>query len=281
VTDAEAGTANESPVYARGHAHPAWRVSDVTALFQDGDAWLDARPAALLALEGHAAPVDSAMLEPALDQDWEAAIRESYQPVKIAEGLWILPEWSSPVEPAALNLRVHPGLAFGTGDHPTTRLCLRWLLAHPPHGARVLDYGCGSGVLGICALLCGADRAAGADTDPTAVSASLANATLNGLEERFDAQLVLPSSDDPLPVFGLMLGEATGEFDVVLANILLHPLLDLEARLAAYCRRGGRIALSGLLLSQAPQVVAAYGAHFDELRVTADGQWALVEGTRR
>ena len=228
-----------------------------------------------------------AVTEPALDADWEAAIRAQYKPLKVADGLWVVPEWSASeplAEPSTQRIVLQPGLAFGTGEHPTTRLCLRWLKQHIRGGERVLDVGTGSGVLALAALLLGAELAAGSDTDPVSVSSANANAGLNGLSSRFEAVLVEAGGDPPPePRWRLGgLGGGVAGFDVVVANILLGPLLELEPMLARHCRRGGRVVLSGLLASQAPQVVAAYaGAHFGEVEVVTEGEWALVSGVRR
>uniref|UniRef100_A0A383VKK8 ETFB lysine methyltransferase n=1 Tax=Tetradesmus obliquus TaxID=3088 RepID=A0A383VKK8_TETOB len=219
-------------------------------------------------------------LEEVVDQEWVEQIKASYVPVQIAEGLYIVPEWSEPADPAALNIRLTPGVAFGTGEHPTTKLCLRYLAGQDLQGCSVCDYGTGSGVLAIAALLMGASSAVGTDTDPLAVRAAEANAGLNGMQGRFSVVGCGANLDDADPL--LQLEPSTPRlFDVVVANILRGPLLELQPRLTAYCRPGGRLALSGILAEQAPDVVAAYSPYFEDFQVSTEGSWALVTARRK
>jgi ribosomal protein L11 methyltransferase len=201
------------------------------------------------------------------DEDWVRRSQAQFTPIRISPQLWIVPSWHAPPEPAALNLRLDPGLAFGTGSHPSTRLVLRFLerrlRAMAP--ARVLDYGCGSGILAIAAAKLGAAEVAGTDIDDQALVTAAENAEANGVRLRLAAPAAL----------------AEGIYDMVLANILAGPLIDLEPVLAARTRAGGRIALSGILEAQAREVADAYAAHFEvEISETDEG-WALVEGVRR
>ena len=160
------------------------------------------------------------------DKDWERAWMDDFQPLKFGERLWIVPSWHDAPDPEAANLMLDPGLAFGTGTHPTTALCLEWLDGQDMQGKQVIDYGCGSGILGLAALLLGADHVIGVDTDPQALEASRENARRNGVEEaRLD--LYLPE-DEP-----------DTRCDVMLANILAQPLIGLAPHLAALTRRGG------------------------------------------
>jgi ribosomal protein L11 methyltransferase len=308
VEDAAAGTADESALYLEtiAAAGPGgattWRDCHVTALFTDLAAWEDAAPEASAALAGRdlSAGAGHVALDNALDADWEAAIRAEYRPTCVTPGggahatgkaVWIIPDWCTPPDPSAVNIILEPGLAFGTGEHPTTRLCLTWLAAAIKGGERVMDYGAGSGVLAIGALRLGAASACATDVDGLAVGACLSNAALNGIPAGTTLQSaqVGASLDDPLPRWQLLArdgsrasGDSAGgaAFDVVVANILLNPLLDLQPRLAWYCAPGGRLALSGLLATQAPGVMAAYAPHFDGLSVKTEGEWALVEGVR-
>ncbi len=198
------------------------------------------------------------------DQDWVRATQAQFGPQRIAGRLWIVPSWhAAPAD--GVVLRLDPGLAFGTGSHPSTRLVLEWLVHGLAPGARVLDYGCGSGILAIAAAKLGAAQVDAVDLDADALAATGENARANGVEVRAYAPERLPS----------------GDYDLVVANILAQPLIVLEPLLAARVCRGGRIALSGILETQAAELVRAYGAHFDARVGGCEDVWALVEGRRR
>jgi ribosomal protein L11 methyltransferase len=183
----------------------------------------------------------------------------------VSEKIWIVPSWHEPPDPRAVVVRLDPGLAFGTGSHASTRLVLQYLEKCIKTGDRVLDYGCGSGILAIVAAKLGAGEISAVDIDPQALDTTAENARINGVRLR----VALPGQ---LPA---------GTYDMVLANILAGPLIALEAQLAAHTRSGGRILLSGILQSQAGEVGAAYARDF-EISVTAtEEDWALVEGVRR
>jgi len=203
------------------------------------------------------------------EQDWVRRSQAQFGPIRISDRLWIVPSWHQPPDQSALVLRLDPGLAFGTGSHVSTRLVLQFLertiggagFEHP----RVLDYGCGSGILAIVAGMLGADDIAATDIDPQALETTVANAADNGVVVKVAAPESLPP----------------GIFDLVLANILAGPLVALEPQLAARTRRSGRIALSGILESQAAEVAQAYARDFDiDANVIEEG-WALVSGVRR
>jgi ribosomal protein L11 methyltransferase len=312
VEDAAAGTASESALYLENIAASGpggantWTLCVVTALFTDLPAWHDAAAEASSALGGRDLLSDNAAdvaLDNALDEDWEAAIKAEYRPTQVTPGsesskaVWIIPDWCTPPDPSAVNIILEPGLAFGTGEHPTTRLCLTWLADAIKGGESVMDYGAGSGVLALGALRLGAACACATDVDALAVGACLSNAVLNGVpagSKILQSAQVGASLTDALPLWALPLpsrdgsdaasatstGTAGGAFDVVVANILLNPLLDLEPRLAWYAATGARLALSGLLASQAPGVMALYAKHFEQLSVRTEGEWALVTGVR-
>lgn len=221
-------------------------------------------------------------VELVVDQEWVSQIKASYVPVQVADGLYIIPDWSQPVDTSATNIILTPGVAFGTGEHPTTKLCLCTLTQMKLAGADVMDYGTGSGVLAIAALLLGASRAVGTDTDPLAVRASAANAELNGLQDRLQLVQCGAGLSDPDPLLQLQQGPASGRcFDLVMANILRGPLLELQPRLAAYCKPGGHLVLSGILQEQVPDVLAAYEPHFEGFEVATEGSWACVTAVRR
>ncbi|KAK9817789.1 hypothetical protein WJX72_002183 [[Myrmecia] bisecta] len=218
------------------------------------------------------------VLDSVADQEWEDAIKASYQPVQVCDGLWIVPDWCEPADEGAINIRMEPGLAFGTGEHATTRLCMRFLKSLDLEGKLLVDYGTGSGVLAIGALQMGAAFAAGTDTDPLSIKAATRNAALNGVDECFAVVQCQPTADGPDPFAKLPLPEA---YDICVANILRGPLLELRRRLASYVKPGGTIALSGILVGQVPTVQAAYAEHFTDMRVTSDGAWALLTGTKK
>ncbi|WP_426944266.1 50S ribosomal protein L11 methyltransferase [Pseudomonas oryzihabitans] len=242
---------------------PLWSQTHLLALFEgDTDAAALEQRVQLLA-NGLVYEVER--LE---DQEWERSWMDNFQPMRFGQRLWIVPSWHEAPEPEAVNLLLDPGLAFGTGTHPTTSLCLQWLDGEPVQGLQVLDFGCGSGILAIAALLLGAERAVGTDIDVQALEASRENANRNGIDPaRFP--LYLPAD---LP------GEPA---DVVVANILAGPLVGLAEQITRLTRIGGRLALSGILAEQAEDVRAAYAGCFDlEPTSTLDG-WVRISGTRR
>jgi ribosomal protein L11 methyltransferase len=197
------------------------------------------------------------------DQDWVRATQAQFGPIAIGDRLVIVPSWCEAPQ-GAVAITLDPGLAFGTGSHPTTRLCLEWLQDCLERGATVLDYGCGSGVLAIAAMKLGAREVVGTDVDPQAIRASRDNARANAVEATF----VLP---DAL---------ALRAFDVVVANILANPLILLAPALAARVHPGGRLALSGILESQAADVIAAYAPWFTLRAWRASEGWVLLAGGR-
>lgn len=264
VEDAQAGTAQETPQFGEpgSPATPLWEHSRLTALFEPaGD--LMARIEAA-ASEAGLEDLPPCSLEEVAEQDWVRLTQAQFEPIQISERLWIVPSWHEAPDPAAINLVLDPGLAFGTGSHPTTRLCLEWLEANLAPGSSVLDYGCGSGILAIAALKLGAADALGVDIDPAALAAAADNAARNGVPLR-----LLPSSA-PLDE----------RFDFVVANILTNPLKLLAPLLAGRLKPGGRLALSGVLATQADEVIAAY-APFLALTVGAQREgWVRLEGRR-
>ena len=263
LSDPGAGTDQESPQYGEPGEPDAslWPISRVVALFGP-----DADPEAVLRDAARATAFSAPPHEtfPVAEEDWVRTTQSQFGPIRIAEGFWIVPSWSEMPEPDALVLRLDPGLAFGTGSHPTTRLCLEWLRASLDGGENVLDYGCGSGVLAIAAMKLGAGRAVGTDVDVQAMRASVANAAAN----RVEANFALPDALAP------------GTFDVVVANILANPLTVLAPALAAHVRPGGRIALSGILEAQADAVCAVYARWFNISVWQSCEGWVLLAGIR-
>ncbi len=263
LSDPLAGTADESPLYGEPGiaAAEGWARSRVVALFP-ADA--DCRSALHGVAQWLAQPIPPHEIFPIAEQDWVRQTQAQFGPIEIARGFWIVPSWSAIPDPGALNLRLDPGLAFGTGSHPTTRLCLEWLREHLAGGESVLDYGCGSGILAIAAAKLGADHVMGIDVDPQAVRASEHNARENDV----DAAFVEP---DALPA---------ATYEVVIANILANPLIVLAPAIAQRVVAGGRIALSGILEQQADSVVAAYARWFTLARWRESEGWVLLAGER-
>jgi ribosomal protein L11 methyltransferase len=268
IEDADADTADEQPLYGEPGGEPdrpAWTQNRMSVLLPPG-----VDPAQLVA-----GACENLSIAPAKvhgqrevgDVDWVRLTQAQFPPTRIGEALWIVPSWHEPPDPSAINIRLDPGVAFGTGTHPTTRLCLAWLAQNMPRGAHVLDYGCGSGVLAIAAAKLGAREVIGTDIDEQALDAARANSERNGVDARYTAPGRLPA----------------GPFDVVLANILANPLRLLAPMLLARVAPGGSLVLSGVLQRQAGELVATY-AQVDSalpLRVWAtDDGWVCLAGRR-
>ena len=264
IEDAAAGTPAEEAVFESNAASGVrWMRARLRALLPAGsDAAALLRTAA--AEIGLPSPPAFA-LEPVAADDWVRHAQSQFEPIRISARIWVVPSWHAPPEPAAINLLLDPGLAFGTGSHPTTRACLRWLEQRVAPGVRVLDYGCGSGILAIAAAKLGAGEALGVDIDPDALVAARENAVRNRVAVRFL---------DP----GIPLAFAA---DLVVANILANPLKLLAPLLAARCRRAGRIAVAGILESQAGDVAAAYAPWFEMTEWDREEGWIALEGVRR
>ena len=203
------------------------------------------------------------------DQDWERAWLDQFKPMQFGARTWIVP-WNMQAPPEAepgVIIRLDPGLAFGSGTHPTTDLCLQWLDSLDLHGKHMLDFGCGSGILALAALKLGAAHAVGVDNDPQALLASRDNADRNGVGERLE--VYLPEQ------------EPVRQYPIVVANILASALIHLVDLLAARMQPGGVIALSGILHNQAEEVLGAYSRYFDALEVTRLEDWVRINGRRR
>ncbi|MDH4573651.1 50S ribosomal protein L11 methyltransferase [Salinicola acroporae] len=249
---------------------PLWRETVLTGLYDDLPG-VEAMIERVQRAWSEGAPDDPAPqieYELLADRDWEREWMDGFEPLQMGHRLWIVPSWHQAPDPDAVNLLLDPGLAFGTGTHPTTALCLGWLDAQELAQRQVLDYGCGSGILAIAALKLGADTAVGVDIDPQALQASRDNAERNRIDE---SRLIL---DYPERI-------GQGQFDVVVANILAGPLVDMAATIAKRVKSGGHLALSGILASQADTVLDAYRAQgllMDEPR-EREG-WVLLTGHR-
>lgn len=250
-------------------ATPLWRHTRLLALF-DADADLTPVRAALQEHTGTAA----LHIEPLEDRDWLRASLENFKPLRFGERLWVCPSWHTPPAPAAVNIILDPGLAFGTGTHPTTAMCLTWLDANPPRDRVVVDYGCGSGILAVAAAMLGARQVYAIDNDPQALLATRQNAERNEVGHRV-------ATGAPADATGQAdAGPPAQGADVVIANILAGPLVELAATLDGLLRPGGCLVLSGILEAQATRVCAAY-PHIDLTPYARDDGWVCLAGTRR
>ncbi|WP_068829667.1 50S ribosomal protein L11 methyltransferase [Pseudomonas sp. BMS12] len=244
---------------------PLWSHTHLLALFE-----ADTDPANLVAhlqlLTG--AELPEHQIEQIEDQDWERSWMDNFQPMRFGQRLWIVPSWHAAPQPEAVNLLLDPGLAFGTGTHPTTALCLEWLDGQDLTDCNVLDFGCGSGILAIAALLLGAPQAVGTDIDPQALEASRDNASRNGIDPaRFPVYLPADLPQQPA--------------QVVVANILAGPLVSLAPQITALVEAGGRLALSGILAEQAEEVRAAYADAFILDPTAIKDGWVRISGVKR
>lgn len=268
LEDAHADSDEEQPLFGEPGMEPesaAWDLNHVVALFRNRD-----EAEQVFATVADELGADSGLDLNAIEyaevpqEDWVRLTQSQFDPIEITERLWIVPSWHTPqLAQGRVNLVLDPGLAFGTGSHPTTALCLRWLTEHPLDGADVLDYGCGSGILGIAALKLGAANAVGVDIDPQAVDSTAFNASNNGV--------TMPCG---LPDFPL----ANRQFPVVVANILSNPLKVLAPSLCEHVAKGGHLVLSGVLARQAEEVMAVYRQWMDMTIWAERDGWVCLHG---
>jgi ribosomal protein L11 methyltransferase len=264
VSDADAGTEWERPIFDEPDGARAGE-------------WVRARMSALFAIEADVAgSIAQALAEAGVpsttayevsrveDEDWVRRTQAQFTPQHVTSKLWVVPTWHEAPDPDALNIVLDPGLAFGTGTHPTTRLCLRWLDAKVRGGESVVDFGCGSGILAIAALKLGAGSASGVDIDPQAVAAARRNAAQNAVPAAF-----------------VTAAEQLKPAQMVVANILAKPLMVLAPLLAELTLAGGALALSGILIEQADEVRQAYAAWYDFEPVQEEAGWVLLSAIRR
>lgn len=264
IEDANAETPDEQPIFGEpGDPPPGiWRQNVVSALFDEA---VDIQEI-IEALE--AATATSGLkfsTQIIAEQDWVRATQSQFDPIRIRDDLWIVPSWHAAPNPQGLNIVLDPGLAFGTGSHPTTHLCLSWLADTIQGGENVLDYGCGSGILAIAAKMLGAGKVIGVDIDPQAIQSSCYNAQNNGV----------------VAEFFMADRYAAEEYDIVVANILSSALSVLAPALASACRAQGRIALSGILREQADQVSEIYSEWFDMAAPVFMDSWVMLSGLKR
>ena len=264
IEDADFGTPDEKPQFGEPGSvtTPGWNRSRVIALLE-ADTDIDE----LLAACG---PTVGLTAQPAYttstveEQNWVQLTQAQFEPIRVSERLWIVPSWHTAPDPKAIVIVLDPGMAFGTGSHPTTRLCLEWLERSVHEGEALLDYGCGSGILAIAAAKLGAQPVTGIDIDAQAVIAAEYNADRNGVTAHFtDAAHTLD-----------------GQFDIVVANILSNPLKALAPAICAHVRPGGRLALSGILAEQAEDLIAWYSPFIPLFIADTRDGWVCLSGTK-
>ena len=244
---------------------PVWQDTQLTGLF---DAAIDPDLLVLQLASEWPGALPVYRIEILEDKDWEREWMTYYHPMCFGHRLWICPSTQEPPDPAAVNLMLDPGLAFGTGTHPTTSLCLEWLDKSDVEEKHIIDYGCGSGVLAIAALLLGADTALAVDNDPQALQATHENARRNGIDNTC-LQIVSPQHGITEPA------------DIVLANILAGPLMSLAKVMADLTVKGGSLVLSGILVEQVTQIKQAYQQWFDFVQQQEREEWVRLHAIRR
>ena len=264
IEDADAGTPDEQPQFGEPGSvnSPGWMRSKILALFEP-----DADVANMLSVAANQvglSEVPSFSIEEIEEQNWVQLTQSQFDPIRVSERLWIVPSWHEIPDPDAISLILDPGMAFGTGSHPTTRLCLEWLERTVSAQCSVLDYGCGSGILAIAAARLGAGQVAGVDIDPQAVEAAYANAERNRVSALF--------ADSTLPV--------AGEYDLVVANILSNPLRVLAPAICAHVRSGGQLALSGILREQADEIIGIYATWLPLSVADTREDWVCLSGIK-
>ena len=264
IEDANADTLDEQPIFGEpGDPPPGiWQQNLVSALFDEG---VDVQKVMADLARLTKLPSLHYTTEVIQEQDWVRATQSQFDPIKITDDLWIVPTWHSAPNANAINIVLAPGLAFGTGSHPTTHLCLAWLSQTVKKDQTVLDYGCGSGILAIAAKKLGASKVVGTDIDAQAIQASLYNAEQNAVQASF-----YHAND-----------YQTEEYDIVVANILSSALSVLAPALAKSCKSGGKIALSGILKEQAEAVSAIYAPWFDMQAPVYMDAWVLLTGSKK
>ncbi|WP_339856968.1 50S ribosomal protein L11 methyltransferase [Pseudohongiella acticola] len=256
--------AEDEPVFQLDpDSTPLWQQTMLCALYES-DA--DADSIIALITAGSRLQESDLLTENIADQDWERAWMSDFKPMRFGDRLWVCPSWSEPPEPEAVNIMLDPGLAFGSGTHPTTALCLAWLDSQELTNKRVIDYGCGSGILAIAAALLGASSVVAVDNDPQAVTASGNNRDMNGVSPEL-MTVHLP-------------GESHEPADVVVANILSGPLAELTPVLASLTLPGGKLILSGVLSEQTETLMASYAPYFAMQPPVISDEWVRIEGTR-
>jgi ribosomal protein L11 methyltransferase len=253
---------------------PDWQKVQVTALFDEA---VNLNPIIafvqdhLSSLQHSEIPI---VVDKLIDQDWERVWLDSFTPIKVGRQLWVCPSWCEPTDPNARNITLDPGLAFGTGTHATTHMCLEWIAEQQLDGQRILDYGSGSGILAIAALFSGALHADAVDIDPMAVQACNDNALRNKVQDKMHS--CLPND---------LASQTKNSYDLVIANILAEVIIELRDTLLLHLKPSGTLLFTGILSSQADRVIDAFGESFDFSQTNSKhqdkGHWALLTGRRK
>lgn len=267
IHDAASNSPDEQPIFGEpgNPVEEIWQNSEVSALFDE-----ECNVSDIIATLTEANVVNTPFTyraEHVAEQDWVRLTQSQFVPIQIATRLWIVPSWHAPPDPNAINLLLDPGLAFGTGSHPTTQLCLCWLEKNLKAGSSVIDYGCGSGILAIAALKLGAQHVIGIDIDPQAVIVSQENAKHNQCNP---AQFVFATAH-----------QSPESVDIVIANILANPLMILAPLLASFVKQNGHIVLSGILREQTEEVIDTYRPWFNMHAIQQQEEWVLLVGSKR
>ena len=253
---------------------PLWDATKLSALFPKNihlENLLDALTQQL------GQPLPFYEIEMVADEDWERRWLDSFYAMQFGQHLWIVPSWQTPPDPSACNIILDPGLAFGTGTHPTTAMCLEWLAVNPMKGQTIIDYGCGSGILAIAALLLGAELAICVDNDPQALIATAANAQQNGINASKLVTCLPEALDDTLQQQSCSVKHGC---DLVMANILADPLITLAPSLIDLLRKGGQIMLSGILSEQCTAVTNAYASIMTMELPHSSDKWIRLNGQK-
>ncbi len=258
--------AGDEPIYEPlPGENPVWGESIVTATFDaESDVKLIYQQLTSKLPDHLAIGVRQKSLQ---DQDWDQAYKQHFQPLQCAPDLWIVPSWSDPPDPAATIIQLDPGLAFGTGSHPTTALCLAWMSSSDLIGSQVIDFGCGSGILAIAAIKFGAKHVTAVDIDEQAITACKSNMKVNAIKP------------DQIQVGAPEIIESTG-VNLLIANILAGPLVDLAPRFADLVKPGGQILLSGILKTQLDDIQLSYKPYFELDPDNYRDDWVCVSGKR-
>ena len=262
IQDQNLNKNNEEIIFGEPHNGPQqfWEHTQINALFRN----LNEAKKAVKKLEKKFSIKLSVEFKEVQDEDWVKKTQDQFHPISINNKLWIIPTWHDVVDKNAINLILDPGLAFGTGSHPTTYLCIEWLINNIQKKSAVLDYGCGSGILSICAKKLGADEVLGVDIDPQAISASIYNSQKNKVLIEFSNT------------------KKTTKFkaDIIVANILSSALKVLAPVLASYCKKNGKIALSGVLRNQEKEITDIYSKWFSMKKSSYKGEWVCLSGIK-
>ena len=248
---------------------PDWQKVKLTALFNDT---VELEPIIQFVQTQFVSATETEIpvkITKLVDQDWERVWLASFQPIEVGSNLWVCPSWCEPTKPTARNIILDPGLAFGTGTHATTNMCLHWLAEQHLDGQRVLDYGSGSGILAIAAIMSGAQHSDAVDIDPLAVDACIENAKRNGVDHKMNSYL--PNQLPALPA---------ASYDLVIANILAEVIIELRDTLLLHLKRDGELLLTGILSSQAEGVKSSFGDMF-EFEQQHQDQWCLITARRK